>query len=661
MANLSSDEIILALNSYYQPILDGIAKQFPDFEIGLFLLDLHAVVAINPKRSQDKLLSAKYPDAFYQIYQNGKNDITINVTSSSWDGQPVLTVQYPLLYDGKIIGHSWASIKIAQLAPEIAKVIVNILLVTVLFWLLSMLVVGGAFARLNKTFQRLAEQIKSNTDNTETIRDFPELTPVLETICQLRKQLEAEYLEKMLMQKEQEKQLSEQAELLNIAKTPIFALDKQWRFSYLNQEVEKTCGYSREELIGKVIWGIFPNSMNSKIYHEYHRATAEQVAVRFEAQSLMFRRWCDFQVKPTANGLIISCNDIEELRNMKMKYCQEAEKLGQIIEICPISIIIVDSDTKILAINKVGRAKYLELIRDNLVGQSIKFIDEVAGFSHEESPIMRALEGEEIRDSRVTVLGRELLVNAIPIKDEAGNIIGAVTVAKDVTEHEQLQREIYKLDRLNLIGEIAAGVAHEIRNPLTVIKGYLQFIQGKQFTMREQFEAVLTEIIVVEDIITDFLAVAGNRRTEKTRLNLNQVIEEIHSLLFADVDKIGMRNELKLDSQLPEIWGDAKEIKQLILNLVRNAIDALDEEGGKITIETYSTGNEVSLIVNDNGCGIDPEYFGKIFDPFFTTKDEGTGLGLAVCSSIVHRHNGKIEVESAISQGTSIAVRFQAL
>ncbi len=228
---------------------------------------------------------------------------------------------------------------------------------------------------------------------------------------------------------------------------------------------------------------------------------------------------------------------------------------------------------------------------------------------------------------------------------------------------ETIQRErdkVHRLDRFNLIGEMAAGVAHEIRNPLTVIKGYLQFIRLKVAGMDEQFVTILKELSRVEDIITDFLSLARNKKIENKAVNLNVIFNEIYPLLLAESLKKGVELKVRLSCNMADIYADEKEMKQLILNLARNGIESI-EGHGIINISTTADHNLVTLSISDSGCGIPGESIKKIFDPFYTTKNEGTGLGLSVCQSIVERHGGNIEVISHIGKGTTFIITFPVL
>ncbi|MCL6639104.1 MAG: PAS domain S-box protein [Firmicutes bacterium] len=233
-----------------------------------------------------------------------------------------------------------------------------------------------------------------------------------------------------------------------------------------------------------------------------------------------------------------------------------------------------------------------------------------------------------------------------------------LTVVNDITERKQLEKEMARLDRLHLIGEMAAGIGHEIRNPMTTVRGFLQMLGSKEecAKYREYYKLMIEELDRANAIITEFLSLAKNRAVDLKLMNLNSIVLALSPLITADAmvhDKF-----LHLDlGEIPDLPLDEKEIRQLILNLARNGLEAM-APGGMLTIRTCPDGGEAVLSVHDQGKGIAPEVFEKLGTPFFTTKEQGTGLGLAVCYSIAARHNAVIKAETGPA-GTTFSVRFK--
>jgi PAS domain S-box-containing protein len=232
-----------------------------------------------------------------------------------------------------------------------------------------------------------------------------------------------------------------------------------------------------------------------------------------------------------------------------------------------------------------------------------------------------------------------------------------LSIARDITERKRVEKEIARLDRLSLIGAMAAGIGHEVRNPLTTVRGFLQMLVGKEECLRykEYYDLMIHELDRANSIITEFLSLAKNKAVDLRAGNLNTIIAILLPLLEAGAilyDK-NVKTEL---AEIPDISLDEKEIRQLILNLVRNGLDAMPP-GGSMTLRTACCDQYVTLFVQDQGKGIPPDVAEKIGTPFFSTKEYGVGLGLAVCYSIAARHNATISFDTGPT-GTTFSVRF---
>jgi len=229
-------------------------------------------------------------------------------------------------------------------------------------------------------------------------------------------------------------------------------------------------------------------------------------------------------------------------------------------------------------------------------------------------------------------------------------------------ERSQLQEQLMHADRLATIGQLAAGVAHELNEPLGNILGFAQLAK-KSSGLPEQAGHDLGKIeraaVHAREIISKLLVFARQVPSKKTSINLNTVIEEGLYFLEARCVKAGIEVQRSLLPGLPDMVGDAALLTQVLVNLVVNAIQAMPE-GGKLKVETRTSGEDVFLVIEDTGVGMSPETVKQIFVPFFTTKDigEGTGLGLPVVHGIVTSHGGLIHVESEVGRGTRFEIRL---
>mgnify|MGYP003586563424 FL=1 len=217
----------------------------------------------------------------------------------------------------------------------------------------------------------------------------------------------------------------------------------------------------------------------------------------------------------------------------------------------------------------------------------------------------------------------------------------------DITDKLRLEAQIEHLDRLNLIGEMAAGIGHEVRNPMTTVRGYLQLFQRRPAfaSHGEQLATMIDEIDRANSIITEFLSLAKNKPTQQTPGNLNTVVGQLFPLIQADAFRLGHEAHMTL-GDLPDSVFDGQEIRQLILNLGRNGLEAM-APGGHLTITTACDDASITLAVKDNGPGIPPSVLDQLGKPFVTTKETGTGLGLPICYRIAERHGAELKVDTS--------------
>ncbi len=256
-------------------------------------------------------------------------------------------------------------------------------------------------------------------------------------------------------------------------------------------------------------------------------------------------------------------------------------------------------------------------------------------------------------------------VSARFMKFEGQDLI--LAIARDISEQHALTDKLVQADKLVLLGQLSAGVAHEIRNPLAAINLNLQVLK-RRFTPEDpEFEYIDTALQGV-DRISRIVEVTLNfsRPTmpDIRELQLNSLIVSTLELVTAVLKRKEIKVELKFDESLPVISADSKQIQQVLINLITNAADAIKIKG-KVKIKTYtekfgktSLGTYAVVAISDDGIGITPEDLTKIFNPFFTRKSDGTGLGLPITQRILHQHSGIIDVESSFGSGTTFYIKL---
>ncbi|WP_339317713.1 ATP-binding protein [Paenibacillus sp. FSL R10-2734] len=341
----------------------------------------------------------------------------------------------------------------------------------------------------------------------------------------------------------------------------------------------------------------------------------------------------------------------------------ESEKLQQITNVVPLSIMSLDDHGVVTDLNDcmlgMIRTHYPNLLREDIIGKPVReFFNgsaDAEAYKRVRDNIRTKRRSHErmLHDSRIYQIYSAPLVNT---NTELSG--GVVLIAQDITSEVKLRSELDHVERLSLVGQMAAGITHEIRNPMAVVRGFLQLMREKSSDdLDSYYQIVLEELDRANSIINDFLSLAQSRISDKEKVLLHRIIEEVSPLLWADANLRGQSVELKLNASIHELDLNVREIKQLILNLGRNGMEAMGPKG-VLTLETHSTQDKVELIVRDRGIGMSESQREMLFSPFFTTKREGTGLGLSLCLGIVERHNGKINVESVEGEGTVFTISF---
>ncbi len=410
----------------------------------------------------------------------------------------------------------------------------------------------------------------------------------------------------------------------------------------LNYEQDWEPNYSRIELKGRVVIG---ENLCRTI--DNPRAYLWAVATPL------------YDIQGNITGAIESIRDITDRRQAENNLKASEEQYRRIVETANEGIWLNDRDNKITFVNQ-KMADMLGYTVEDIIGCSLfKFI---AKDHRQMACIMMDRNRKGIRvehDFKFRCRDGSSLwavVSMSPIINK--KYLGSLAMVSDVTERKKLELQMARLDRLNLVGQIAACIGHEIRNPMTSVRGFLQMLAGEEIYNqdKEHFELMIEELDRANSIITEFLSLARNKNIELKLNDLNSIVKGLFPIINAEAliqDKFA---EINLE-EIPKLLLDESEIRQLILNLARNALEAMSSEKG-LMLKTLREGAEVILSVQDQGSGIDPNILGEIGTPFITTKEEGTGLGLPVCYSIAARHDATIEVESDAA-GTTFFVRFK--
>lgn len=474
-----------------------------------------------------------------------------------------------------------------------------------------------------------------------------------------------------------------QMDIIQFLPDATFVLNQDRKVIAWNRAIEEMTGVQKEEILGKGDYAyavpfygnprqilvdlIFEEEQDGKGLYKYYEKRGDTIFGESFPLPLLGKEvvlWSKasplFDNNGNRAGAIESIRDITDRMRAKKLLLKSEKRYRNLVE--NINDILFSLNTRgyITYISNVFEKKLLYRV-DDVVGQPL------CDFAHPEDlpGLLSSLESAQsghLEQCEFRLLGKDGSVHHFRASSrpllENNKVIGLTGVMVDITNSKQLEREMYRMEQLNLVGEMAAGIAHEIRNPMTTVKGFLQLFKSrnKYAQEREYFELMVSELDRANSIITEFLSLAKNKAVKLKPQNLNEIVMAMHPLITANANVTDGYIDVDLDD-IPEVLLDEREIRQLILNLVRNGLEAMDP-GGKLTIKTYQNSDEVALLIQDQGRGIEPGILAKLGTPFISDKDNGTGLGLAVCYSIAARHNARIDVETGPT-GTSFFVFFK--
>ncbi|HER63254.1 MAG TPA: PAS domain-containing sensor histidine kinase, partial [Desulfobacteraceae bacterium] len=254
--------------------------------------------------------------------------------------------------------------------------------------------------------------------------------------------------------------------------------------------------------------------------------------------------------------------------------------------------------------------------------------------------------------------GLTAAVSATIIVSEDGDFVGTMFILRDLTQVRRLQDTVQKQEKLAAIGNLAAGVAHEVRNPLSSIKGYATYFASifeDDSEKKKAAEVMIAEVERLNRVISELLEISRPSDLKCRKTDLPFLLNSSMRLVQQDADAGGIRIITSIDENMGPILIDPDRITQALINLYINAIQAMPE-GGELSVSARDQGNGIAITITDTGTGMSEDTGNKVFDPYFTTKNTGTGLGLAVVQKIVEAHNGTIKFMSRENHGTSFSL-----
>jgi two-component system, sporulation sensor kinase E len=354
--------------------------------------------------------------------------------------------------------------------------------------------------------------------------------------------------------------------------------------------------------------------------------------------------------------------DREQVRALIERIAGENDLLAMILESMTDGIIVTDRGHRVVLYNKSAERMVPfspEDLMERVLWEHIADREIAAFFSAS----LRSQ--EKVSDREFTLDGsppRILSVSILPLVRE-GSVQGSVVHVEDVTEKRNKEARLRRAESLASLTTLAAGVAHEIKNPLGSMGIHLQLIQKKiagkaciePKDIGQHLAVIGEEVDRLNRIVVDFLFAVKPMDTRLEDGDLNKVLQELLEFVGPELDQAGVTIDSRLEPGLPQLRMDARYIKQALLNLIKNAVAAMPD-GGTLGVESARVGEEVLVRISDTGSGIPEDIMEKIFEPYFTTKPFGTGLGLTIVFKIVKEHYGDISVASRVGEGTTVTL-----
>ncbi|MCK9857695.1 PAS domain S-box protein [Paenibacillus sp. ATY16] len=429
----------------------------------------------------------------------------------------------------------------------------------------------------------------------------------------------------------------------------IVTIDEAGIMQTLNPTAARMFGYAPDKLAGRPIDDIVP-ALSSFLHAETNHGAKLIETTALRKDSIPFP--VDVQIgRASIVGQQLFVCSIRDVTDRKM---MEEERFRKIFDTTPCLIALRSlKDKRYINVNE-SLLQAMGYEGNEVINQSADMLQYIV--DSDDKGAERHDPWQPARNIRIRYMTKTGDLRDGLLSSEIMQVHGEdclLSVVTDISERVFLEKEITRLDRLNITGEMAAGIVHEIRNPMTTVRGFLQLSRNNP--SKEYTDIMIEELDRVHNIVTEFLSVGAQAPTRRSSKHINTVIETLYPLIQSKA--LTGNHDISLDlGECPPIQLDEKEIRQLVLNLVLNGLDAMPL-GGRLKIRTYSDSKQVVMEVKDQGGGIKEEFLAKLGTPFFSTKASGTGLGLSVCYGIAARHDAVIKVQTG-EQGTTFFVHF---
>lgn len=453
----------------------------------------------------------------------------------------------------------------------------------------------------------------------------------------------------------------------------IISLNLQGIILHINPSAEKILGYTSEELEGKTITSIIEAHISDQVLRYIKNTTADNqeeyilsILHKEGYQIDVVTKLVPIFVQNHLTGVYAIMKPLEKSERIE-KMLQESEKrLRTLMDSMPAFVIFKDHEGRWLEANNYALScfdfhnvpyhgkKDSELVQYNeAYREAFLHCEEIDEFAWQQKQIIH---GEEFIIHRNTS-NLILDISKVPLFHSDGSRKGLIVMGRDVTELKETEKLLQKSEKLAVVGQLTAGIAHEIRNPLTALKGFLTLLQPDISEQNKWYvDVMLSEILQMESITSQFMAMSKPQVLSIHSCQIKKLIEEVVTFILPTAIMHSVHIIMDHSSVMPEIQCDGNQLKQVFINILKNAIEAMPC-GGNIFIQIKQPKNDFTLIrIIDEGCGIPEDRISRLGEPFYSLKEKGTGLGLMMCYKIIEEHHGKLEISSELNKGTTVDI-----
>ncbi|MCM3573902.1 PAS domain S-box protein [Mesobacillus subterraneus] len=452
--------------------------------------------------------------------------------------------------------------------------------------------------------------------------------------------------------------------------------DPKGNITYVNEKFIEISGYSEGELLGQnhsiLNSGFHAKEFFKNMWKTIGSGEVWKGEIRNKKKDGSYY-WVDTTIVPFLNSkgkpyqYVSIRSDITQRKQAEASLKETLKEVSEINFALDQSSIVAFTDEK--GIIKSVNDKFCEISkysREELIGNDHSILN--SGLHSKEffKNLWKTIGSGQVWKGDIRNRAKDgsfywVATTIVPFLNENGKPYQYLAIRNDITEKKKSEEMLHRQDKLAAVGQLAAGVAHEIRNPLTSMKGYAEFLQlDETDPQRQEFiEIILDEIDRVNNIVEEFMVLAKPKAVELEEQNIIPIVQNVVSMLKFEARKRNVKLDFDATEEIIQIECDENRLKQVFLNFIKNGIEAMPD-GGDLKVRTEIQDDNVVISIKDTGVGIPPETLKKIGEPFYTTKKNGNGLGLMVSFKIIESHNGKVYIESEQNKGTTFKIMLPA-